>query len=66
MDFLEPLDISTIFGNAIDNAMETSEQLPEEDRLVTVKAERVRDMLLITVENNTPPGTPSTGGTTQT
>ena len=65
MDFLEPLDISTIFGNAIDNAMEASEQLPEEDRLVTVKAERVRDMLLITVENNTPPGTQSTGGTTK-
>ena len=65
MDFLEPLDTSTIFGNAIDNAMEASEQLPEEDRLVTVKAERVRDMLLITVENNTPPGTPSTGGTTK-
>ena len=65
MDFLEPLDISTIFGNAIDNAMEASEQLPEEDRLVTVKAERVRDMLLITVENNTPPGTQSIGGTTK-
>ena len=65
MDFLEPLDTSTIFGNAIDNAMEASEQLPEEDRLVTVKAERVRDMLLITVENNTPPGIPSTGGTTK-
>lgn len=65
MDFLEPLDTSTIFGNAIDNAMEASEQLPEEDRLVTVKAERVRDMLLITVENNTPPGTQSIGGTTK-
>lgn len=65
MDFLEPLDISTIFGNAIDNAMEASEQLPEEDRLVTVKAERVRNMLLITVENNTPPGKQSTGGTTK-
>ena len=25
IDFMEPLDISTIFGNAIDNAMEASE-----------------------------------------
>ena len=55
IDFIEPLDISTIFGNAIDNAIEASEKLPEHKRLITVKAERVRDMLLITIENNTTP-----------
>ena len=64
-DFIEPLDISTIFGNAIDNAMEASERLPEDQRLVTVKAERVRDMLIITVENNTLPGTQPAEGTTK-
>ncbi len=47
---MEPLDISTIFGNAIDNAIEASENLPEYKRLITVKAERVRDMLLITIK----------------
>lgn len=51
-DFIEPLDISTIFGNAIDNAIESSEKLPEERRLVTVKAAKIRDMLMITAENN--------------
>lgn len=65
MDFIEPLDISTIFGNAIDNAMEASERLPEDQRLITVKAERVRDMLIITVENNTLPGTQPAEGTTK-
>jgi len=50
--FLEPLDISTIFGNAIDNAIEASEKLPEDQRLITAKAEHIRDMLVITVENN--------------
>ena len=65
MDFMEPLDISTIFGNAIDNAIEASEKLPEDKRLVTVKAERIRDMLLITIENNLQPGCPQTGGTTK-
>lgn len=65
VDFIEPLDISTIFGNAIDNAMEASERLPEDQRLVTVKAERVRDMLIITVENNTLPGTQPAEGTTK-
>lgn len=65
IDFLEPLDISTIFGNAIDNAIEASENLPEYKRLITVKAERVRDMLIITVENNTAPGNHLVEGTTK-
>lgn len=51
-NFLEPLDISTIFGNALDNAIEASEKLPESMRLITVKASRIRDMLIIIVENN--------------
>lgn len=50
--FLAPLDISTLFGNALDNAIEASEKLPRERRLVTLKTSRVRDMLLIVVENN--------------
>lgn len=65
IDFMEPLDISTIFGNTIDNAIEASENLPEYKRLITVKAERVRDMLLITIENNTQPGNHLTEGTTK-
>ena len=65
IDFLEPLDISTIFGNAIDNAIEASEKLPENKRLITVRAERVRDMLIITVGNNTLPGAQPTEGTTK-
>lgn len=50
--FLKPLDISTIFGNALDNAVEASEKLPESMRLITVKAAAVHDMLVIAVENN--------------
>lgn len=53
IDFVEPLDISTIFGNAIDNAIEACEKLAENQRLITIKAECVRDMLLITIENST-------------
>lgn len=52
--FIEPLDISTIFGNALDNAIEASEKLPEMQRLITVRADRVRDMMVISVENNAP------------
>lgn len=49
--FIEPLDISTIFGNALDNALEASVKLPPDERVVTVKAERIRDMLSIVFEN---------------
>ena len=51
-EFLEPIDISTIFGNALDNALEASRKLPPEQRLITVKAECMRDMLSVVVENN--------------
>lgn len=50
--FIEPLDISTIFGNALDNALEACEKLPADKCLTTVKASRLRDMLVILVENN--------------
>lgn len=54
--FLDLKDISTIFGNALDNALEASVKLPPQQRLVTVKAECVRDMLSVVVENNCLPG----------
>lgn len=50
--FIEPLDLSAIFGNGLDNAIEASLNLPRQDRLVTVKANRIRDMLAIVIENN--------------
>lgn len=51
-DFMEPMDISTIFGNALDNALEASVKLPPVRRLITVKAGRMHDMLMIVFENN--------------
>ncbi len=56
--FVDALDISAIFGNALDNAIEASEKLPQEQRLITVKAERRQDMLVIIVSNNTRSGIP--------
>ena len=50
--FIDPLDISTIFGNAIDNAIEASEKLPEDRRMIEVKAGRVQDMVSIVIRNN--------------
>lgn len=52
VDFIEPLDISTLFGNGIDNAIEASEKLPEKQRVIVVKAGRVQDFVSILIENN--------------
>ena len=52
IDFIEPLDISTLFGNGIDNAIEACEKLREEDRVILVKAGRVQNFVFILIENN--------------
>lgn len=51
-DFIEPLDISTLFGNGIDNAIEASEKLAEEQRVILVKAGKIQDFISILIENN--------------
>ena len=52
MDFIEPLDISTIFGNGLDNAIEASERLPVEQRTIFVKAGKIQNFLSIVIQNN--------------
>lgn len=54
MDFMEPLDISTIFGNGLDNAIEASEKLSKRERIILVKAGRVQNFLSVMIENNCP------------
>lgn len=50
--FIEALDISTLFGNALDNALEASIKLPPKERIISVKARAVQDFLSIVVMNN--------------
>lgn len=52
IDFIEPLDISTIFGNGLDNAIEASEKLPEDQRAILVKAGKRQNFFSVLVENN--------------
>lgn len=52
VDFIEPLDISTIFGNGLDNAIEASEKLPEEQRAILVKVGRVQNFFSVLIENS--------------
>lgn len=52
INFIEPFDISTLFGNGIDNAIEASEKLPEEQRVIIVKFGKVRDFVSVLIENS--------------
>lgn len=52
INLIEPLDISTIFGNSIDNAIEGVEKLQKENRVILVKAGKINNFISIVVENN--------------
>lgn len=51
-DFIDLLDISTIFGNALDNALEASMKVPADKRFITIKAKRIQNMIVISIENS--------------
>lgn len=49
--FLDAVDLYTLFGNALDNAMEAVSQLEEESRLIRVTVRQRSDLVLVQVEN---------------
>lgn len=51
IDFLAPLDISAIFGNGLDNAIEASEKLPQAQRAVILKAGKIQNFFSVRLEN---------------
>lgn len=52
LDFMDPLDICTVFGNALDNAIECEEQIEDkEKRLIHVAVFAKGSLLIILVEN---------------
>lgn len=52
VDFMDTTDICSIFGNALDNAIECAKKIEDrEKRLIHVTVSRQRDFLMIKVEN---------------
>lgn len=52
LDFVEPMDLCTIFGNALDNAIESSSQIEkEEDRQISVRTVRKGNSVALTFRN---------------
>lgn len=51
LDFMAPTDIYTLFGNAMDNAIEAVSAAEEEKRVITLHLSRKAQMLLIHMDN---------------
>lgn len=52
LDFMDVMDLSSLFGNALDNAIEAAGQLPEpEQRLIRVSVSQQKGFLCIWIEN---------------
>lgn len=49
--FIDPISLCTIFANTIDNAIEASVKLPEEQRRISVKARIEQDSFFYEIEN---------------
>lgn len=51
MGFMEAMDIFSLFGNALDNAIECTEKLPPEKRFIHLSVRATNQLLLIHIEN---------------
>lgn len=55
LDFLEDLDICSIFGNILDNALESCKAIEgQSERQIELKVSSIQDFVMIIMENNCP------------
>mgnify|MGYP001051399360 CR=1 FL=1 len=55
LEFMQPLDVTALFGNALDNAIESVMKDPEpDDRLIGLRVSQQGEMVHIHVENHCP------------
>ena len=52
LHLMSDLDICSLFGNIIDNAMEATIKLPEEKRYIHIKTDRQDDFIIMNFENS--------------
>lgn len=52
LDFIDSFDMTTIFSNLLDNAIEASESLKLEERIIVVKMFKRQDFITISISNN--------------
>lgn len=54
LDFIEAIDVTTIFGNLLDNAIEACEEVKQE-RCIHIKVNAFHEMIVIRIENSCMP-----------
>lgn len=50
--FIQPLDISTIFGNLLDNAIEAAEKLDADEKYIFCRAGQKRSLMIVRIHNH--------------
>ena len=51
LSFLDAVDIYTLFGNALDNAIEAAQHLPREERMIDLQVRQKAGLILICITN---------------
>ncbi len=57
LSFMEPIEITTIFGNLLDNAIEACEAVKGKSRMIHVKLDEYNDFVVINISNTSVPVT---------
>lgn len=52
LGFMEPIEITTLFGNLIDNAIEAAEDVLEKDRFIKMRLDSYNDFVVIQISNS--------------
>jgi len=52
VDFMYPIEITTLFGNIIDNAIEAASNCPENHRFIKLKMDTYNDIVVINLQNS--------------
>lgn len=52
LNFVDPMDLSALFGNALDNAIESTQKIEEEDRrMIQVQVQRQKQFVKVKIRN---------------
>jgi two-component system sensor histidine kinase AgrC len=54
LSFMEPIEVTTIFGNLLDNAIDACDMVPQ-DRFIIIKLDKYNDFTVINITNSTIP-----------